>query len=172
VDDVFFAVARELGLAIARNGCALVYGGTSVGPMDEVAKAVHAEGGHVIGVIPEHMRGIASAACSELVVEPELHARKARMEELSDAFVCLPGGIGTLDEICETLALRQLGRHDKPVVFVNVQGFFDPLFTLFERFAERRFMKQEPSRLYHVARDAASAVKHIAACLNKASPQD
>lgn len=161
VDAVYFGVAGELGRALADHGCALVYGGTSVGPMDEVAKALRAAGGRVIGVVPESMRGLASAACSEMVFEPDLHARKARMESLADAFVCLPGGLGTMDEVFEALALRQLGAHEKPVVFINVDGFFDPLEVFFSSLANRHFMKQEALALYRIAGSLDEAMDYL-----------
>lgn len=121
--------ARELGAALARAGETVVYGGASVGLMGALADAALGEGGRVVGVIPQSLvdREVAHPALSELEVVSGLHERKARMAELSDAFLALPGGAGTLEELFEVYTWAQLGLHDKPLVLVNVRGYFDAL---------------------------------------------
>lgn len=165
VEACYFQAAEELGAEIARQNYNLVYGGTSVGLMRAVAHAVHAGGGHVIGIIPEAIRdmGIAYKTADELIVTRTMGERKAKMHERSQAFVVLPGGFGTLEEFFEVLTLRQLKYHDKPIVLLNVNRFFDPLLALFEHLYSGRFARAEHQSLYHVASTAAEAVSYIEA---------
>ena len=153
----FFKVASELGVLIARHDYALVYGGTNVGLMGAVAKGVHQEGGKVIGVLPKPIRelGIAYQLADELIVTGDLRERKAAMEAKSDAFVALPGGFGTLEELLEVITLKQLRLHTKPIILVNTEGFYDPLIALFEHIYEHRFAKPHHRKLYEVVADAA-----------------
>lgn len=159
----FFPPARELGEEIARRGQTLVYGGCSVGLMGEVARAAKQQGGRVIGVIPEHIhsRGLGYTACDELHVTPTMYERKARMEDLADAFIALPGGFGTLEEILQVINLKQLGYHSKPVVFINTQQFYDPLLLFFEHTYSLSFTKPAYRRLYHVAADVAGVFTYL-----------
>ncbi len=163
VDDCYFEAAAELGAEIARRNGDLVYGGTSVGLMRAVAHAVHAHGGRVIGVIPELIRdkGIAYQQADELIVTRTMGERKAVMHERSQAFVVLPGGFGTLEEFFEVLTLRQLKYHDKPIVLLNVNAFFDPLIELFEHLYDGRFARAVEPALYHVVSTAAEALDHV-----------
>jgi uncharacterized protein (TIGR00730 family) len=163
VDAVYFEAATQLGAEIARRQYQLVYGGTRVGLMRAVAHSVHAQGGHVIGVIPEAIRdrGIAYAAADQLIVTRTMGERKAAMHELSRAFVVLPGGFGTLEEFFEVLTLRQLKYHDKPIVLLNVNSFFDPLVDLFGHLYAGRFARAEHHSLYHIASTAAEALEYV-----------
>lgn len=124
--------AQELGRALAASGHGLVYGGADVGLMKVLADAALEAGGEVIGVIPKALeaREIAHTGLTRLEVVGSMHERKARMAELADGFVALPGGFGTWDELCEILTWRQLGIHSKPVALVNVDGFYDALVEL------------------------------------------
>jgi uncharacterized protein (TIGR00730 family) len=137
--------ARELGTAIARRGMGLVYGGANVGVMREIADAALAAGGEVIGVIPRALveREVAHRGLTELRVVETMHVRKATMEELSDGFIALPGGFGTLDELFEILTWAQLGLHAKPIGLLNVAGFFDPLLTWIEHCVSEGFLPPE-----------------------------
>jgi uncharacterized protein (TIGR00730 family) len=137
--------AGELGRALASRGWGLVYGGASVGLMGAVADAALAARGTVRGVIPEGLvaKEIAHAGLTELVVTRGMHARKARMNELSDAFVALPGGFGTLDELFEALTWAQLGIHDKPVGLLDVEGYFGPLVEAMDRAVAEGFVPAE-----------------------------
>jgi uncharacterized protein (TIGR00730 family) len=125
----FRTAAADLGRVLAQAGVGVVYGGSSVGLMGVLAEAAMAAGGEVIGIIPELLveAEVAAARLTRLEVVPTLHARKARMTELGDAFAALPGGLGTLEELFEALTWRQLRIHDKPVALVNVCGAWDPL---------------------------------------------
>ncbi|WP_345246494.1 TIGR00730 family Rossman fold protein [Pigmentiphaga soli] len=122
-------LAREFGATLARRGLGLVYGGGSVGLMGELADAALAAGGKVTGVIPQQLwdREIGHRGLTEMFVVASMHARKARMVELSDAFVALPGGYGTLDELFEVLTWQQIGYHHKPVGLLNANGYYDSL---------------------------------------------
>ncbi len=153
VDPVFAEAARALGHGLAERNQALVYGGGNIGLMGVVAHAVHAGGGHVIGVIPEKLRDMELAYddADELIITESMGERKAAMETRADAFVALPGGLGTLEEILEVLVLKQLNYHDRPIVFLNTAGVFDHLFRLFNHLCERRFVKASQRALYHVA---------------------
>ena len=144
--------AAQLGGRLAREGLAVVYGGGNVGLMGIVADAALAAGGEVIGVIPEQLVGweVAHRGLTRLDVVANMHERKARMFDLSDAFVALPGGFGTLDEMFEMLTWRQLGLGDKPCAFLDVDGFFAPLIAMMDRMVEERFLHPDQRRdLWH-----------------------
>jgi uncharacterized protein (TIGR00730 family) len=142
-DPVYRRAAADLGAALAVAGHTLVYGGGHVGLMGTVADAVLAAGGAVVGVIPEALqaRELAHRGLTELVVTGSMHERKAIMVDRSDAFVALPGGYGTFDELFETLTWLQLGIHAKPIVLFDVDGFFEPLLALADRAVAAGFLK-------------------------------
>jgi len=139
----FAKAARDFGRILAENRIGLVYGGGSLGLMGEIAHATLRHGGHVTGIIPgflserEHML----IEAQELIVVDDMHQRKHLMFVKSDAFVALPGGIGTLEEFVEQLTWSQLGRHAKPIVLLNVEGFWDPLLVLFDRMGAQGFIR-------------------------------
>jgi uncharacterized protein (TIGR00730 family) len=141
-DPVFVESAQRFGKILAENGIRLVYGGGSIGLMGAVAEAVLDHGGEVTGVIPEFLtkrerpRGMAQ----ELIVTPDMHARKRIMFERADGFVALPGGIGTLEEVVEQITWAQLGRHKKPILIANVKGYWDPLLRLIEHMRAVKFV--------------------------------
>jgi uncharacterized protein (TIGR00730 family) len=141
-DPTFRQAAEELGAGAAARGIRIVYGGASVGLMGTVADAALAAGGEVHGVIPEEMvdRELAHEGLTNLDRVASMHARKARMVELSDAFVALPGGLGTLDELFEISTWRQLGYHEKPIALVNTAGFFDRLLAYLHHAEEQGFV--------------------------------
>lgn len=134
--------AASLGRLIASEGLGLVYGGGNVGLMGIVADAVLAAGGEVVGVIPEQLVGmeVAHRGVTRLEVVADMHTRKARMFELADGFVALPGGFGTLDEMFEMLTWRQLGLGDKPCAFLDVDGFWQPLVAMLDHMVAERFV--------------------------------
>jgi uncharacterized protein (TIGR00730 family) len=144
--------AIALGTRLAQERLTLVYGGGNVGLMGIVADAALAAGGAVIGVIPEQLLGweVAHRGLTRLEVVANMHERKARMFDLSDAFVALPGGFGTLDEMFEMLTWRQLGLGDKPCAFLDVDGFYAPLIAMLDRMVEARFLHADQRRdLWH-----------------------
>lgn len=154
LDPKYYAVAAELGRALVAHGWGLVYGGGRTGMMGAVARAVKQAGGRVVGVIPEFMkvRELAYDEADELVTVITMRERKLLMETRADAFVTLPGGWGTLEEIMEILTLRQLEVVKKPCVFLNQDGFYDPLLQLFERMLADKFFKPSNLELFRVAR--------------------
>jgi uncharacterized protein (TIGR00730 family) len=161
--------ARQLGAELAGHGIRLVYGGGRIGLMGQVADAVLAGGGQVIGVIPEHLqvqekghRGV-----TELHVVASMHERKNLMFELSDAFVILPGGFGTLDEAFEMLTWRQLQLHDKPILFLNIEGYWTPFGKLVDQFIGEGFARESSRRLFMMV-DAVEEV--IPALLREPAP--
>lgn len=156
--------AQELGREIASRGLELVFGGGRVGLMGVIADAVLANGGNVIGVIPEALaaKEIAHSRLTELRVVRSMHERKATMAELSDAFVALPGGLGTLEEFFEIITWAQLGLHAKPVGIMNVAGYFDPLFAFLDRAVDERFVKREHRAMIIMAHSPADLVDRLA----------
>lgn len=138
-------IARDVARAIVRRGDEIVYGGGRVGLMGALADAALAEGGTVTGVIPEAIASaeIAHHGIAELHVVGSMHERKALLTRLSDAFLALPGGIGTMDELFEALTWRQLGIHDKPVGVLNADGYYDALFALLDRMLEEGLLPPE-----------------------------
>ncbi len=137
--------AAALGTRLAREGLAVVYGGGNVGLMGIVADAALAAGGEVIGVIPEQLVNweVAHRGVTRLEIVANMHERKARMFDLSGAFVALPGGFGTMDEMFEMLTWRQLGLGDKPCAFLDVDGFYAPLVSMMDRMVAERFLHAE-----------------------------
>ena len=144
-DPAYMAAGRTLGKSIAAHGLRLVYGGGTKGIMGAVAAGVMANGGQVTGIIPEFLVDMEATRHSlgeldELIVTEDMHARKHKMFERADAFVTLPGGIGTLEEIVEIMTWGQLGRHEKPMVFANIGGFWDPMLSLVQHMREQGFI--------------------------------
>jgi uncharacterized protein (TIGR00730 family) len=139
----FVEAAIALGKALAENGIRLVYGGGSIGLMGAVATSVLDHGGAVTGIIPDFLtsRENALTRVQELIVTPDMHERKRLMFERSDAFVALPGGIGTLEELVEQLTWQQLGRHTKPVLLANINGFWEPLLALLAHMRATEFIR-------------------------------
>lgn len=147
--------AATLGAALAQRGWRLVYGGGSIGLMGVAARAALAAGGQVLGVIPRRLLEleVGMHEVSELVVTETMRERKAVMFEQSDVFVALPGGFGTLEEVVETLTLRQLHYHDKPIFFLDTQGYYGPLLNFFQHTVDCGFAHPRQLDLYTVAAD-------------------
>ena len=165
LDPKYYAAAAELGREMVMRGWGLVYGGGKTGMMGAVARAVKQNGGRVVGVIPEFMkaRELAYDEADELVTVITMRERKLLMETRADAFVALPGGWGTLEEILEILTLRQLDVVRKPCVFLNQDGFYDPLLALFDRMLADRFFKPSNLALFRVANTVAEIFSQIEA---------
>ncbi len=164
VDEAYIKEAEHLGRIIAKRGHTLVYGGGQVGLMGVVARETHEHGGTVIGGIPKALKdreGIAYDVADEMHVTDTMQERKAIIFTRADAFVVLPGGFGTLEELMEVLTLRQLGYHDKPIVIANTKGFYDPLIDLFEHFYRERTAAEKYRNLYRVVNDAVEAIEQI-----------
>jgi len=161
----YFDVARALGSGLARRGWSLVYGGGSVGLMGALAVAVQADGGRVIGVIPQALldREVAYLQADELLVTTTLRQRKQLMDDHADAFIALPGGFGTLEELLEIMTLRQLGYHDKPILIVNTAGYFNPLLAQFAHIFAEGFSHSHYQNLYVVVESSEEALELLAA---------
>jgi uncharacterized protein (TIGR00730 family) len=155
--------ARRTAAVLCDRDIAVVYGGGSIGLMGMLADAVLASGGSVIGVIPKHLtaREIAHEHLTELHVVDSMHERKALMMKLSDAFMALPGGLGTLEELFEVLTWAQLGLHRKPCGILNVRGYFDPLIALLDRAVDQRFLRREHRELLLVDEDPAGLLSRF-----------
>ncbi len=158
-DPAFRIAAEMLGTAIGKAGVRLVYGGGAVGLMGVVAAAALEAGGTVLGIIPQFLvdREVMLPDVTELVVTDDMHERKRLMFEAADAFVALPGGIGTLEELVEQLTWAQLGRHSKPIVLADVGGFWTPLIDLLQHMRELGFIRPQ----FEVAYTVTSNPEHI-----------
>jgi len=172
-DPAFAAAARALGRALGQSGRALVYGGGKVGLMGAVADAALAAGGRVTGVIPRRLmkKEVAHDGLTEMRVVGSMHDRKAAMGDLSDAFVALPGGLGTLEELFEVWTWAQLGLHEKPVALLRVAGFFDPLIQFLDALVARGFVRREQRDLLIVDDDPARLLARLDAWQPAAHPK-
>ena len=161
--DDYREAASALGTELAKREIVLVYGGASVGLMGAIADAALQGGGEAIGVIPQALveREVAHPSLSELRIVESMHARKALMGELSDAFLALPGGLGTLEELFEVATWRQLGLHAKPVALLNVRGYYDRLVALLDHAVAEGFVKAEHRRMLLIDRDANRLLERI-----------
>ena len=159
-DPVFLAEAKALGAAIAEAGLGMVYGGASLGLMGAVADAALAGGAEVVGVLPEILAGseIAHRGLTRLEMVPTMHERKARIVKLADAFLMLPGGYGTLDEMMEIVTWKQLRLHAKPCILINTANYWDGLLAFLDHAVESGFLKAGNRRLLEVAATAGEAV--------------
>jgi uncharacterized protein (TIGR00730 family) len=142
-NPAYVAAAKDLGRVLAENGIRLIYGGGSVGLMGAIADAVLESGGEITGIIPEFLmnREHIMLRAQERIVTRDMHERKRIMFERADAFVALPGGVGTLEELVEQITWAQLGRHKKPILIANIDGFWDPLCALLDRMREVLFIR-------------------------------
>ena len=168
------AAARALGRLIADSGASVVYGGGRVGLMGTVADAALAAGGRVVGVIPQALmdREVGHAGLSELHVVQTMHERKQMMAERADAFITLPGGIGTLEEIYEVWSWQQLGYHDKPVALLNVEGYYDALLEFMRVSHERGFVSAPQYHALLVDDDPARLLARVGEAAAKATARD
>jgi uncharacterized protein (TIGR00730 family) len=163
-DPAFAAAARVLGKALADRGIGLVFGGGSIGLMGEVAAATIDHGGTVTGIIPEFLtRREHAVEVGEMIVTADMHERKRRMFEMADAFVALPGGVGTLEEIIEQMTWAQLGRHKKPILLANINGFWNPLCALLDHMEKLAFIRAGLSVTYLVEDRAENIVPRLIA---------
>lgn len=146
-DPAYMEAARRLGELMAADGVGLVYGGGSRGLMGAVATSVLDHAGHVTGIIPEFLQNREQTLhrAQEVIITPDMHVRKQTMFERADAFVAMPGGIGTLEELVEQLTWAQLGRHKKPILILNIGGFWDPLCALLDHMRRMEFIRMELS---------------------------
>lgn len=171
-NPAYAEAAKVLGRNMAEAGISLVYGGGSLGLMGEVARAVLAHGGRVTGIIPSFLseKERMLREVNELIVTDDMHQRKRLMFERSDAFVALPGGIGTLEELVEQLTWSQLGRHEKPIVLANIEHFWDPLKVLLEHMRSEAFIRPGLEVRFGIVDRAEEIVPAVAAAVARAAP--
>ncbi|MFY9785190.1 MAG: TIGR00730 family Rossman fold protein [Pseudolabrys sp.] len=167
IDPAFVESARAFGAILAKNGVGLVFGGGSVGMMGAIAKSVLDHGGKVTGIIPEFLvaREHAMRGADNLIVTRDMHERKRKMFEMADAFVAMPGGIGTLEEVVEQMTWVQLGRHRKPILLANIKRFWEPLCALIDHMKNLEFIRAD----LNFDLLAADAVEDILPKLQKAA---
>ena len=164
-DPVFVQTAAELGRLMGEQGINLVYGGGNVGLMGTVARSVLDHGGYVTGIIPDFLKSREKMLddVQETIVVPDMHTRKRLMFEKADAFVALPGGIGTLEELVEQMTWAQLGQHTKPILLLSIKGFWRPLLTLFAHMREQGFIRPGLELNYLVAEGVEEVVPMLEA---------
>jgi len=163
IPDIYFQEAKLLGKIIGEKGYTLVNGGANVGLMEALTISARNAGAKTIGIIPKRLigRSLASDNAHEVIVTEDMQNRKAKMRETSDAFIALPGGFGTLEEILEVMTLRQLSYHTKPVIFINTNNFFKYLFKQFEVSYREMFAKPVYRQLYYIAGNSNEAMDYI-----------
>ncbi len=164
IDIMYNTLAKNLAEILSKNKNNLVFGGANTGMMRILAENAHKNNMKSIGVVPEKIINFVGAVSdiSELHIVKNMYERKKKMAELSDAFIALPGGFGTLEELSEVITHKQLAYHNKPVVIINYKGFFDELLNFFEHLYKTKFAKELYKQLYYVAKDAEDALKYIA----------
>ena len=164
LDEVYYKAAQELGTLIAEAGYGIVYGGSRRGLMYACAGAVQAKGGEVIGVMPEKMveYGLDNINdCTEFHVTKGMRERKAKIDEISDAVIAVPGGFGTLEEVSEMIVQKQLGYNNKPIIILNTANFYDHLIKFFEDVIKNRFAPKGADEIYYIANTPKEAVDYI-----------
>jgi uncharacterized protein (TIGR00730 family) len=168
-DGIYASEAASLGTAIAQSGFGMVYGGGNVGLMGITADSVLAAGGQVVGVIPHALkqRELAHQGLTELLVVDDMHERKALMADRADAFITLPGGYGTLEELFEALAWSQLGIHQKPVGLLNTAGYFDHLLAFLDHAVKQEFLRDNHRTLLQIERDPRKLVENLIAAIDR-----
>lgn len=166
--------AQKLGTLIGKHGFRLIFGGGNVGLMGETARAARAASAEVIGILPQFLRHMEPPlkSADELIVVPDLQERKQRMIAMSDAFVLLPGGLGTLDEFFEVVTALQLGRHTKPIILINLNAYFDPLIALLRHIVREGFAADAILSHYRVVTNVDEAIEAVKAALKTGALRD
>lgn len=172
IKDIYKEAGRELGRKIAERGNGLVFGGGANGMMGSVAEGVYEKGGYILGIVPSFFKEanaeVSFTKCTEYIYTDTMRERKRQLDECSDAFIITPGGIGTLDEFFEILTLKQLGRHNKAIVLYNINGFFDELDVMMDRYIREEFITDDCKELYKVFSNPDEMLKYI----EKYDPKD
>lgn len=163
LDKKYYETAKNLGKLIAQNGYNLVHGGGKIGLMGVISEAVQSHNGKVIGVLPDRLNidGIASETDDEIIITKDMADRKTEMRKRSEAFIALPGGFGTLEEILEVITLKQLKYHKKPIVILNSDDYYEPLIKMFEQFYKQSFAKEDFKKFYFIAKNPIEAIEYI-----------
>lgn len=163
IDKIFIDEAETLGFEMAKRNMGLIFGGGATGVMGAVARGTKKGGGTIIGIAPSFFdtEGVLYRECSEFIYPEDMRERKGILEKRADCFIACPGGIGTLDEFFEILTLKQLGRHNKKIVLLNIDGYFDPLIELLRGIVQKRFAGEDILSLFKVCRSAKEALDYI-----------
>ena len=164
IDNLYFEEAKILGQLIGRNNYNIVYGGSKLGLMFACARAVKESGGKIIGIMPEKIASFGCSNpedCDEFILTKGMRERKAKLDELSDAVIALPGGYGTLEELSEIIVQKQLGYSNKPIVILNIANFYDSIINFFEETIEKGFANKNSRKLYYVASNSKEAIEYI-----------
>lgn len=163
LDETYYEAAKQMGTLLAGADMDMVYGGSCLGLMWACAQKVKENGGRIIGVMPQklHEMDVFSDYCDEFYLTPCMRSRKAKMDELSDALVALPGGFGTLEELSEMIVQKQLGYNQKAIVILNTNGFYNKLLDFFEEIINQKFANKKAQKLYFVADTAQEAVEYL-----------
>lgn len=163
IDDHYFTAADELGTQMATKQWTLVYGGGGTGLMGQVATSLQKHGGRTLGITPEVLKidALINTRDDEQIITHDMATRKNKMVEVADAFVALPGGFGTLEELFEVMTLKQLGFHNKPIVIANFHGYYDKLLGFFEELYAQKFSKQTYRQLYNIASNTDSIIDYL-----------
>ena len=163
IDDQYKKEAYELARLISNENKKIVFGAGATGVMGAVARGAKENGGYLVGVVPHHLNnsGLIYDNCDELILTDTLRERKRIMDEKADAFMALPGGVGTLEELMEIITLKQLKRHDKPIVVLNTNGYYESLFCQIDTMIKENFLKSENGELFHIADTAKEAIEYL-----------
>ena len=163
IDKKYILAGEDLGRKMAQSGHQLVYGAGALGMMGAVSRGMQQENGFVTGIVPTFFKNeeLLNVNCTELIRTETMRQRKEKMEELADAFVITPGGIGTFDEFFEILTLKQLNRHNKPIVIFNIDGFYDSLLKMLDEAIEKKFLNIECKALYPAFNTAEEVLTYI-----------
>ena len=163
IDESYYKEAERLGKLLAQNDMNMVYGGSCLGLMWACAKEVKAGGKRLIGIMPEKLRelDVYSDYCDEFYVTPCMRSRKAKMDEMSDALIALPGGFGTLEELSEMIVQKQLGYNQKAIVILNTNGFYNNLLKIFDDIIEQKFANKKAQNLYYVADTPEAVLEYL-----------
>ena len=174
IEEIYYKEAQEIGKMLAKQGYNLVYGGSTFGLMGTVAKAAKQFGSKIIGVMPQRIYDLIAHenVCDEFHLTTCMRERKAKMDELSDAVITLPGGFGTLEEASEMIVQKLLGYNTKPVVFLNTNNFYDKLLEFFNQIISERFALDSTGDLYYVAKTPQEAVEYIANYVPNKRPEN
>ncbi|NLA23633.1 MAG: TIGR00730 family Rossman fold protein [Bacteroidales bacterium] len=163
LDDIYYKKAENLGKTIAQTNFNLVHGGGMIGLMGRVSKAAIENGAKVIGIVPEalNIEGVVSDYDSEIIVTKDMMTRKAKMRELADAYIAMPGGFGTFEELLEVITLKQLKYHEKPIVILNFNKYFEHLIKQFEQAFKQNFANENYRKLYFISESIDEAINYI-----------
>jgi len=163
LEKIYYDEAAKLGILLASNSFDMVYGGSQLGLMWACAGALKEHGGKLYGVMPEKLNdfGVSAKICDEFYLTPGMRERKAKMDELSDGVIALPGGFGTLEEISELIVQKQLGYNNKPIVFLNTNGYYDKLMGFMDEIIRQKFAHKNARNLYYVAQNPEDAINYL-----------